>query len=55
MTTASKVWCDKHKKWSFTKKYAKVVFRQLADSGLRIYPCKGRYHVGHGLGRSFED
>ena len=44
------VWCDEHEKWSYTKNYVKVVRRRIGDDGLKIYPCKGRFHVGHSVG-----
>lgn len=47
---APAVWCHEHEKWAFTRSYVKVVKRRLYDDGVKIYPCKGRFHVGHSVG-----
>lgn len=44
------VWCEEHAKWAFTKAQAKLVVRRTYESGLKIYPCKGRFHTGHSVG-----
>jgi hypothetical protein len=47
---APAVWCDVHEKWGYTRNQAKKVRRRMPDDGLKIYPCKGRFHVGHSVG-----
>lgn len=47
---APAVWCEECQKWGFTRSLVKVVRRRIGNGGLKIYPCKGRFHVGHSVG-----